>query len=114
MKEDPLEAFLAGNWRNRWLKYPCMEVYVRKSSRVLSGQLIQCFDIGSVEVDEGYRNKGVFRVFLKRFEQIAAREGKHVFVENALNPLLADMLRRRGYQTTLDAIHCECFFLPPQ
>jgi hypothetical protein len=107
---NALEAFLAGRQRSKWIELPGLRVYARKSSRLFQESLIDCLDIGAVEVDEGLRGRGVFREFLGVFEKVAEASGRTVYVENVMNPLLDSMLRRRQYTPIHDAVHCACFF----
>lgn len=56
--------------------------------------------ISSVEVDEAEQGKGVFRAFLEKTEALAASLGyQSIRVEQVHNPILQDMLTRRGWSS---------------
>lgn len=98
-----LDQFLAEkNLRNTWIREHHLDVYVRKSFRLLdaSTTATPCLDIGSVEVDEGQHGKGIFTAFLERFEQVAKTEKRAVYIESILNNQLKTFLLSRGYQMT--------------
>ena len=83
---------------NQWIRERHMDVYVRKSSRYINGQMIDCLDFASVEVDEGYRGKGYLKKFLVRFERAAGRLNRAVYIESILEPRLAPFFAKRGYR----------------
>ena len=87
--------------RNVWIAERDIDVYVRKSIRLLdksSTTPTPCLDIGSVEVYEPHRGIGIFTGFLDRFEQAAIKLHRAVYVESIQNPRLQKFLERRGYQ----------------
>lgn len=95
-----LSQFLADANRpsNQWIRERFMDVYVRRSKRYLNGQMIECLDFATVEVDERRRGKGHFTKFLLRFEQEAAKLKRAVYVESILEPRLVPFLTRMGYK----------------
>lgn len=96
-----IEDFLGDFRRNLWLTADKMEVYVRKASHVISGDVPRCFDIASITVGEEHRGKGLFSSWLDYVEAtLRGGEYEFIYVENVLNPLLLEFLRRRGYQQT--------------
>ncbi len=89
------------NIRNLWIHEHSIDVYVRKSIRLLdteSTTTTPCLDIGSVEVDEDRRGIGIFTGFLNRFEKAASKLNRAVYIESILNPSLQRFIERRGYQ----------------
>jgi len=88
------------NVRNTWIQEADLDAYVRKSFRLLdaSSSARPCLDIGSIEVDEPNRGKGIFTAFLERFEQVAKKANRAVYIESILNPRLKTFLLSKGYQ----------------
>ena len=87
--------------RNAWIKERGISIYIRRSVRLLdpnSTTATPCLDIGSVEVDEDERGKGIFTAFLSRFEREAEKIGRAVYVESILEPRLKKFLLKQGYQ----------------
>lgn len=83
--------------RNTWIYERDIEVYVRRSNRVIDGNLVSCLDIASVEVRENRRGQGLFKAFLHRFEVEAAKMNRRVFVESILEPRLLQFLLKQNY-----------------
>ncbi len=83
--------------RNIWIRERDIDVYVRRSNRLIEGNLILCLDIASVEVNENRQGQGIFKAFLYQFEKEAAKMRRAVYVENILEPRLLDFLIRKGY-----------------
>lgn len=93
-----LDGFLLQyHLKNAWLAEKHIQVYVRRSVRMIEGEMVPCLDISSVEVDEDMRGIGIFTGFLKRFEEAAKEMGRPVYIESILVPRFANFLRRRGY-----------------
>ena len=84
--------------RNQWISERNISVYVRKSVRMIEGDLVACLDIGSVEVDEEHRGVGIFTGFLQRMEDYGKKLNRTIFVESILEPRLLRFLLQRGYQ----------------
>lgn len=98
---EDLQAFLNSSLRNTWIKYPNFEVYVRKGYHLLEGKQAITFDVANIHVHEEARGKGIFSTWLDMVETMAHEEGfDAVYVENLLNPLLANFLVRAGYTRT--------------
>jgi len=95
-----LDQFVANeNLRNAWIRERDIDVYVRRSIRMLhrSTTATPCLDIASVEVREDRRGQGVFKAFLTRFEKEAKKINRAVYVESILEPRLVTFLTARGY-----------------
>lgn len=87
--------FLDSNKRNAWLDVDEWKVYVRKTSyRRFNDQLYVCLDIASVDVLPEYQNTGLFSGFL---DEIISKYRFNIFVENIGNPVLLELLLRRGF-----------------
>jgi predicted GNAT family N-acyltransferase len=55
-------------------------------------------EIGSVQVKEEYQGKGLFKEFLRVWEEIAKAKGRDVFIECVHSEILQEMLKRHGYE----------------
>jgi hypothetical protein len=100
MKMD-LELFLSNTQlRNSWIFEKHIQVYVRRSSRIYEDRLYNFLDIGSVEVIEEQRGRGIFTGFLKRFETEAINLQRGIYVESILEPRLIPFLKNMGYKFT--------------
>lgn len=88
--------------RNAWIAERDIDVYVRRSVRLLdktSTTATPCLDIGSVEVNEDHQGIGIFTGFLNRFEQAAEKLNRAVYIiESIQNPRLRKFLAKRGYK----------------
>jgi len=94
-----LSLFLSNdNLRNTWIKEKDIEVYIRRSVRIIENKMHPCLDIGSVEVKEKKRGRGTFSCFLNRFEEEAKKLNRCVYIESILNPRLIKYLLGKGYQ----------------
>jgi GNAT superfamily N-acetyltransferase len=93
-----LDQFLSSKWPpNIWIREHSINVYVRKSVRLIGTETYPMLDIGSVEVEEEERGKGIFTAFLSRFEKEAKKLGRGVYIESILNPRFQKFLLTKGY-----------------
>lgn len=97
-KKDLEDFIVDTTFRNQWLIYAKIKIYVRQANRILDGVRRATLDIGSVEVPEEHQQKGVFTQWLGLAERVAKKAGRAVYVENVLNADLARFLAKRGYQ----------------
>ncbi len=78
---------------NAWVSYKTLEVYVRRSHRVLSGQQVHCLDIANVVNKEKRRGKGDFWSMLVYLFVNTPKEFGALYIENVLNPELVKSLQ---------------------
>lgn len=100
---DPLDDFIANALRskftaNAWLDYEFMKVYVRKGIHRIENSMYTCLDIASVEVDPQMQKRGLFQNFLTKAHE--KNPWDVTYIENVLNPNLADHLSRHGWINT--------------
>ena len=100
--ERQLDWFLNSNLLNLWLEDEHLQVYVRKSFRILDPlgmdptNRVPCFDIANVStVEEEFRGKGFFKNFIQYAEQHAQIEC--VYVELVFSKRLQEILEKNGY-----------------
>lgn len=93
-----LAQFLSSKWPpNAWIREHGINVYVRRSVRLIGNEAYPMLDIGSVNVDETKRGKGIFTAFLKLFEKEAEKLERGVYVESIQEPRLQKYLLKNGY-----------------
>ena len=77
-----------------WVETEAMRVYLRKSQRPLEGVMRQCLDIATIEVEEGYRQQGLFTAFMLKAHALHSWEA--TYLEHA-NPIIERWCTRRGW-----------------
>lgn len=94
-----IRRFIEGERKNMWIEYPNFRIYVRKGFHTLPPfrAFKDTFDIANISVDEASQGKGIFTEWLTAAEDIAKEFELTPYVENLLNPRLAQWLSRRGY-----------------
>lgn len=88
------QEFLANpQQRSAWVKFENINLYIRRSTRVLGGTLsVECFDFANMDAEEATRGSGnLWRAVDMAFETRA------VYFENVLSPTLLASLQRRGW-----------------
>lgn len=94
-----LEKFLADAQprlqSTRWLCVRDMEVYVRKSRRLLDGKWYVCLDLANIMVLPAKRGQGRFTSFLETALRINPWQA--TYVENVLEERFRSFFRRRGW-----------------
>ena len=94
-----LDLFLSRAYpTNTWIREKYINIYIRKSTHYINNTSILFLDIGSVEVNEKYRGRGIFTAFLCRFEKEAKKLKRGVYVESIVNHRLTNFLSNRGYK----------------
>ena len=82
--------------RNAWLEYGPLQVYIRKSQ--IPTEIGPNLQIANVSVAPEFQHKGHFTRFLRLIETYAVQhQWSAVYVENIINPVLEDCLRKHGY-----------------
>ncbi|MBI6882615.1 hypothetical protein [Pseudomonas putida] len=98
---SPLNDFMVENSRGgiarkRFFIGP-IDVYVRVNTRLLGHSSHRTLDLVDITIAEDQQGKGIFRSLLAYLEVAAAQNGRAIFVENIVNPILRSALARRGY-----------------
>src|SRR5438046_2938102 len=69
---DSLRQFLLSGERNAWIRYGPMEVYVRRASHIVGGEMTETFDIANMNIeDPRQRGQGVLGSFLCDLELLS-------------------------------------------
>lgn len=111
-----LEGFLDKDLPNHYLKYPHLDVYVRKGNRIFyneegAGEFEPCLDIANINVQPKYQNKGLFTDFLFEAEGLLKeRTIPYIFIENVLNKHLPPFLERKGYRLMPYRLSAPCYY----
>ena len=80
------------------------KAYIRITQRMISpGNIHPTIDLATVEIDEQFQNQGVFKKVLEVVEHKAAQYQRCVFVENVLNEVLIEPLKKYGYTMLEDS-----------
>jgi GNAT superfamily N-acetyltransferase len=104
--DDDLNNFITGKDKNKWFSYigedseeDIFKVYLRKSNRILSDNKIKnkTLDLATIEVDENYQNKGIFKMYLTKLEQICEKYNLCIYVENIMVNHIKRILIERNY-----------------
>ena|ERR1700693_5322937 len=91
-------------FRRTYMLPNILEVYLRLNQRLIHGTPCRTLEIANVAIAPWAQGKGVFSALLYGLESIALRNGWVLFVENVINDILLDALRRREYERY--AINC--------
>lgn len=109
---ESLKEFLSESEKliinRKWIDDDDMKVYVRKSRRLLTPDLISvCLDIASVEVEEEKQGKGIFSSFLEKAHEMNPWDA--TYIECVVNQKLRAFLEREGW--TQGKTDTQSFFL---
>lgn len=89
-----LQEFLESSLRNAWIVDGFIDVYVRKSKRIIDGKMVDCFDVASVSVQEDQQGKGLFTDFMR---MVIERMDCCIYVESILNPAVERICESLGF-----------------
>ncbi len=59
-------------------------IYLRKSKRNIDNKLATCLDIGSIDVEEKHRGKGIWNKFILTLINLGLEDFEYIFVENVM------------------------------
>ncbi len=82
--------------RNIWISDDIIKVYIRKSKRIINGEMLDFFDIASIEISEESRGGGIFTSFMTEF--ISRYPDFNVYVESILNPAIEHVLKKFDFK----------------
>lgn len=108
---DKLDAFLAGPDRRAWIKAGGLEVFVRRSRRILGRRTYDfVIDLASASNSDRRRGKGDYG----RFVDYVMSLGRPIFAENILNPRLIEFYKKRGFKKHGRDFPPCMYWLPPK
>ena len=100
---EAISSFLTSNATNTWTTVEDMEVYVRKSKRVVSGKTVQCFDIANVNIAPHAQRQGNFTRLFETCKLLAKAFGyEAILIENVMNTGFANALTKKGFIESRD------------
>jgi len=91
-----INLFITSKETNKWIYFEFGKIYVRKSKRLYDNNLINCFDVGTIEIDKNYRGNGFFTMFLNNF--IETHPNINIFIESILNKRLYNYLKNQNFK----------------
>ena len=94
-----LGEFLESSYRNMWIDYPGMKLYVRKGYHMIGGELGLWLDLANMEAEEP--GTGNLDRLLGDIGELEGFEG--IYVENVLTERLCCGLERRGFDVVDDS-----------
>ena len=99
MSLQTLEQFLESDLRNAWIKFECIQIYVRKSQRInlhkhnRKTPAVPVFDIANMSAS--ITGTGAFTKFLHHLENLLkSTKFQTIFIENLMNDRLCAFLKR--------------------
>lgn len=72
-----------------------IDIYLRKTLRIIDREKVPCLDVGSVSTQ--VQGRGSFSDILPEIERLADRYQLAIYVENVLSPRFCAFFERRGY-----------------
>ena len=121
VKHCPFRKFLQSGARNAHVRYEDATLYVRRSQRILEVETrdaVGCLDMAMVVRDSKrdnttYREDVVSTGFMVRLMDAMSTAAQEVelslWIENVMNPFLADWFLRQGY-ASMPNQYAACFF----
>lgn len=95
--EELIDQSSNRTFNNSYINDEKMTAYVRITTRLIQGQMLNTIDIANVSVDLKYQQQGVFKDFLKGVEKLAHRYDRTVYIESVLSLVLVNKLPSYGY-----------------
>src|SRR3989344_4673878 len=93
-----IHQFLSTPERNAWLYSADMQLYIRKSKRVINSQIVTTLDIANITVY--HKGQGIFKKFIKEFHEINPYQAS--YIESILEPRLVSWCQRNGWTQLLN------------
>jgi hypothetical protein len=105
-----LFQFLQSPERNMWLENKTVKLYVRKTKRLIEGQMVDFIDLASMSLkDEKDMGQGFFHHFLTRLLKVYP--ARNFFIENILNDRIPKHLIEFGFNYQNNNIEQPCMYL---
>jgi hypothetical protein len=103
-----LEEFLLSDYRNQYISYKSLEVYVRKNKHYLNHKLVSSIDLANIKnlkrmdnihYNPKRRRTGLLREFDTLMKDLATKYSYDgIYVENVINDFLPQKLKNLGYE----------------
>ena len=95
--------------RSKWIYIEeHMEVYFRNSTRIIEGRVYEFVDLANLRTPEEYQAKGTLS---RLMDFLYLDKKKNVYVENVMNPILAEkLITKWGFQRMAIMGYENCFY----
>lgn len=93
--------------RNTYIQNDVLSLYIRKSRRVLNGEIVKCLDLANISIEEEYQNQGIFKMVVNVINELNPYEW--LMIENTLNPVLVEWGKK--YHLDEFSNYDMCFFI---
>ena len=95
--KNTIEKFFNGSEPNVWIQYNNLDVYLRKSKRILDNKFISTIDLANVNSEKP--GSKTFHTFIEYLENLSKKNGyEAIYVENILNDRLVGFFDKLGYK----------------
>lgn len=101
--------FYRSHERNSHVEVFPIKLYTRKSHRVYNGNVYRCLDIATINVDDEYRNMGIFTDLLTALVDQYSTE--NFYIESVLNPIVESVAVRQGFVIQRYDAGCNLFLI---
>jgi hypothetical protein len=93
-----LREFIESKHRNAWLPLDGIDVYVRRSKRLIDGKFVSCLDLANMTAHK--TGRGAWTRFIEMVKSCpeVQTEFQFIFVENVLTQQFADWFRRNKWR----------------
>lgn len=109
-----IEEFLHSPVKNQWLEFDDIEIYVRKSKRLLDGKYVNALDMASANVPEHLWGRGIYSLVSNSIEQVARENNLYVYKENVLDKNLRESLKRDDNYKQVKELDPPCYYKKPE
>lgn len=109
-----IEEFLHSPVKNQWLVFNDIEIYVRKSKRLLDGKYVNALDMASASVPEHLWGRGIYSLVSNSIEQVARENNLYVYKENVLDKNLRESLKRDDNYKQIKELNPPCYYKKPE
>ncbi len=104
-----IDLFIKSVERNKCINKDGINLYIRKSKRLINNVLYDFLDIASIEVK--IKNKGNFTYFINIFQH----KYPNIYVENIMNPIVCHILEKFNFKyksaKTDMFLMCDMYFM---
>jgi N-acetylglutamate synthase-like GNAT family acetyltransferase len=113
MKTSKIVQFIESNKRNEWIASASLNIYVRRSVRLINKRRVICLDIASVAVKEPKRRSGVLTAWLAEAQVAALAAGiEAIYIENCLSEDSVGFCEKHEFKVvpTIDTSLTPCYY----
>ena len=97
-----LAVFLSSGKRNEWLHGRDIKIYVRRSQRLIDGQLRSCFDLANIQAKKPGNGSWTRLIENVQKNPTIRKEFDFIFIENVLTERFAGWFRRNDWHEQMN------------